>query len=111
MQVMIYNPYEWIPRSEVMAMIGYKSLFGFNSFLKDNPDFPKPVRRTSSFNSRVYYLRSQVKAWSEKRLKTDISRGYDPDFVEFKEMKKQKEIPEEEKHYFFDPEIDRVEGI
>ena len=110
MQVMIYNPYEWIPRSEVMAMIGYKSLFGFNSFLKDNPDFPKPVRRTSSFNSRVYYLRSQIKAWSENRLKTDISRGYDPDFVTYKEMKKQKENPEE-KHYFFDPEIDRVEGI
>lgn len=57
----------FMPRNEVLRLLGYKSLHGFNRFLRDTPDFPKAIKRINAFNAPIYYLRAQVREWFEKQ--------------------------------------------
>ena len=58
-----------ITRKDVIALMGFKSLHGFNNFLKKHPDFPKPVDRDSSFSGRVCYFKKEVEAYLKKSFK------------------------------------------
>ena len=52
-----------IPRCEVLKMLGYKTVQGFVNFLKRAPDFPAAIKRSGSFNSRVFYNGQDVIDW------------------------------------------------
>ena len=43
--------------------MGFKSLHGFNNFLKKHPDFPKPVDRDNSFSGRICFFKKEIEQY------------------------------------------------
>ena len=54
---------------DVIAILGFSSVHGFNNYLKKHPDFPKPVDRDNSFSGRVCYFKKEVEAYLKKTFK------------------------------------------
>lgn len=50
-------------RKEVMECMNYKSVAGFLRFTRKYTDFPPVFTRSDCFNSRIFYVRSEVKRW------------------------------------------------
>lgn len=57
-----------VTRKDVMAILGFKLLHGFNNLKKNHPDFPKPVDRDSSFSGRVCYFKKEVEEYLKNAL-------------------------------------------
>lgn len=61
-----------ITRKDVIALLGFKSLHGFNNFLKKHPDFPKPVDRDNSFSGRVCFFKKEIENYLFKTFKHKV---------------------------------------
>lgn len=57
-----------LTQAEVMSLLSYKSVSGFQYFVKRREDFPRPVRRSKALNSRVFYRRSEIVDWLYKNM-------------------------------------------
>ncbi len=60
-----------ITRKEVMQILGFRSLHGFNYFLQKHPDFPKSVERSKSFSGRVCYFKKEIETYLSKTLRPE----------------------------------------
>ena len=58
-----------VTRKDVIAILGFSSVHGFNNYLKKHPDFSKPVDRDNSFSGRVCYFKKEVEAYLKKAFK------------------------------------------
>lgn len=58
-----------ITRKDVIALLGFKSIHGFNNFLKKHPDFPKPVDRDNSFSGRVCFFKKEIEQYLTNTFK------------------------------------------
>ena len=58
-----------ITRKDVIALLGFRSIHGFNNFLKKHPDFPKPVDRDNSFSVRVCFFKKEIENYLFKTFK------------------------------------------
>lgn len=59
-----------ITRKEVIALLGFRSIHGFNNFLKAHPDFPQPIQRTDSFAGRVCFFKKEIENYLLKTFKS-----------------------------------------
>ena len=49
-----------LSRAQVQKLLGFKSITGFNNFMKVTPDFPPVIKRTKSTNSKVYFSKTAI---------------------------------------------------
>lgn len=57
-----------IPRADVLKLLQYQTVSGFEKWRKKQPDFPAPAKRGTGFSSRVYYYRDDIAKWWEGRF-------------------------------------------
>lgn len=58
-----------VTRKDVMAILGFKSLHGFNNLKKNHSDFPKPVDRNNSFSGRVCSFKKEIEQYLTNTFK------------------------------------------
>lgn len=61
-----------IPRNEVVKMFNCKTVKQFTSFVKRNPDFPKPIRFTKYCRKKLgldsfFYSRQEIGDWLNQK--------------------------------------------
>jgi hypothetical protein len=58
-----------VTRKDVMAILGFKSLHGFNNLKKNHSDFPKQVDRDNSFSGRVCSFKKEIEQYLTNTFK------------------------------------------
>lgn len=58
-----------VTRKDVMAILGFNSLHGFNNFKKNHSDFPKQVDRDNSFSGRVCSFKKEIEQYLTNTFK------------------------------------------
>lgn len=61
-----------MPRADVLKLLQYKTIAGFERWRKKQSDFPAPAKRGTSFTSRVYYYRDEVAQWWKGRFSSEV---------------------------------------
>lgn len=66
------NGEPFISRNELVRLLGYKSIHGFEKWRKRHTTFPSPVKRVAGFNAKTFFMRDEVLNWWNKFFDEEV---------------------------------------